>query len=155
MLFICVGVGILLAARSRLLAEPERDRSGRYVLAPKNSITGKRRVGLLFLALWWGVGIAALGHFLWVSGGVMDTESLVIGPIYFGLGLIPLGAVLYWTRLLGIVGDAVVTVDQADYRPGDEILVELDQPVNQGLYLNHVEVSLIGEQTTNPTPVRT
>ncbi len=148
MLFVCVGVGIQLSAKDREPGKPTRDRSGNFVLTPIPSMVERMRTRRLFTLLWWGVGVAACGHFLWINHGSVDTLSLVVAPIYFGVGLVPL--VLFWRsrRTAAHVGEGVVTLDREAYEPGDEVAIELSQPTKRDVVLDRVEIALIGEKTT-------
>ncbi len=149
MIFVCVGTGILFwSGKKSDDAEPQQDASGRYALRPRRGMAGKARVGRFYTFLWWGVGLIAFGHFLWVAEGRLDTVAWVAGPIYFGLGLIPLGSVIYFWKLGRRVDDAILWIDQPAFAPGGDVSVEVEQSVYTGLTIASIELALICEQTT-------
>lgn len=146
MIFVVLGVSLLFGDRRQRHREPQREGMG-YRLAPEQSLAEGIGRWKVYALLWWGVGLCAFGHFLWVGGGACTTFGTVVATVYFGFGLIPGVAWVRSRRLRGLVEDAQVVVERPLFHPGDRLRFAYLQRSGTGILLEGMTATLQCERT--------
>jgi len=146
MIFVAIGTAGLCAQTKT--SAPEAGMGGWFTLQATSSIAGRRRAALVVALVWWGVGGIAIGHFLSVATRPYETLAIVAIAIYSALGLSALGMAGYYARLLGNIGDAVVSLNGAGISRGTPFKVRVVQPIHANLQIEELTIGVLCRETT-------
>lgn len=144
MLFIYIGAmaGVAMLRSGIKAKPPVALPEGGFELSPHRPIGSRLRTALFHTALWWSVGLAAVGHYLSVSDAA-SSGAMILSGIYFAVGLFPLCSLIYFFLLSRTVAEPRVSVDTDRFRQGETFHVLVEQPVKMHVKVDALEVALI------------
>jgi len=154
LLFSVPGVALLvviagtLGVWRRAPAEPLASPGGQFELRPASRIADRKRLAWIATLAWHGVGGMAGGHYFVVAQGSYETMALISMAVYEVFGLVPLGLVVYYSRLGRHIGDAKVMVNTQRFALGDTIAVRAEQSVYAPLLIEELSLGLVCQETT-------
>jgi len=152
MIFFALGSGMVVGDISKNDTTPTTGDSasgteGWFIFKPKASTQAKLRGSIAAAIVWDGVGVLVLAHYVIVGGG-FDRIAPFALPIYFGLGMIPVGMAFYRFRVNQMLQDAVVMLDVDTLKRGGSPQVYVEQAIKSGCHINALKVGLKCERTT-------
>jgi len=149
LLFLMVGVTVGLAFRppKRKLAPPKIDRGQQYRLRPKRSLFRRRLAAFVITGIWWGIGLATSGHYFLMAGNY-ETLGLIITPIYFAIGLIPMGMFIYYWLQGRTLSEPSVYTSVDRFTVGEPFEIDVKLPMRINTDINKLEVALVCDTHT-------
>jgi len=142
MLFVVIGLSLMLVGgQARPSRKLEQAEPGWYRLPPGRSTRHKTRVAMIITAVWCGMGLVVLFHWIMVGGGFSTFPVVALG-IYGALAVIPMVMLVRYMAIGRRYGDPIVLVDQPTPRRGETLAVYFEQPTYEHLQLNAVTIGL-------------
>lgn len=117
--------------------------SGWFEIRPSAAIGAKQNASWIAAAFWWGVGLAAIGHFFAVAEPPIDKGPVIATSIYFGIGLIPAGLMLRYFLLARSVADARVFARAGDWALGEAVVLHLEQAARAARRIDEFKAGLV------------
>lgn len=140
-----VGLGLAMAlgagASRAKPPTPVAGNDGWFALRPSRGIAARQRAAWIAAALWFGVGLAACGHYFSRAVAPYEPVALWTTAIYTALGLGVLGAGIYFFLLSRTIADAQVFLQSKTLRQGEEATVGVRQRLHAA---RHIPVARLG-----------
>jgi len=151
MIFVAVGVSMFKWTSGSpntvpLPGDAQSGTEGWYLYRPKANMAARLKNAIITAMAWNGVGILATAHFLSVGTG-LDNFSTIALPIYFALGMIPIGMVIYRFRVRQLLHDAVVMLETEHLQAGQDAQVFVEQFIKAGCQINALKLGLKCQRT--------
>jgi hypothetical protein len=148
MIHLSIGVAMVYGTKwlrpTKSAQAPRTSRQpGWFELLPRESIGQKLRTWTVMTALWFGVGIIAIGHFFIHASSPYGSLAL-IGPLaYAALGALPAGMWVYYLLLMRRTTDAIVMSGAQRFTPGQAFAVRVVQSVHDDTSIESLRVGVV------------
>ena len=146
--FMSVGVGVGVGtAIWRRKSEPMPASGGWFELVPTTRLADRRKAALIIGTVWHVWGLIVWGHYFQVAESPYGLAAWIVTIVYEGIGLVPVGMVLYYLRLGRILRDAYVLIDTQRVAAGDDVTVHVEQDIFDTVQIDALDVGLVCEET--------
>jgi hypothetical protein len=144
-LFVMLGAGIVFVGifGSRRPVPPAPLAEGKFRLAPKGSIRGKRNFFIVLTIVWYGYSAITVGDYFFMDRRNFDLFCAIATAVCGFLGLIPLLlARRYWLLDHDFL-DGELYVNRNQFLPGDSITIYYRQAILTPLQIEVVSVGAV------------
>lgn len=116
---------------------------GWFELSPRQSIGSKLRTWTVMTALWFGVGVLAIGHFFLHASTPYGSAAFLGTLAYAALGALPAGMWVYYFLLARRTTDAIVMTSGDRFAPGQAFAVRVVQRMHDATSIESLRVGVV------------
>jgi hypothetical protein len=145
MVFLSVGLGFWAAApwRRQKVWPPKALPAGGFEVPVGVSVATRRRPWRVVPLVWFVLGGVVAWHYLTYAQGDYELAALVALPLYFAIGLIPLGIYVRHVRRARAFKDARVIANAEAFRLGKTFDVRVEQAFGKAARVESARLGLV------------